>query len=167
MSIAIKSAIYGVCIALVMVTAGLLLVFKMGWYVLVPSKEFAALHASQAMLSQVSQWNQHKRTQLKAKAAKKATKRIAASATASVLPVVATVAATGATAYFLVEDHCDALAENFELDQMLIAGTEKFDTDRCLAEMEVEAKEWINEAKTEGKESFNELRRWISTLKFW
>lgn len=167
MSIAIKSAIYGVCLALAMVTAGLLLVFKMGWYVLVPSQEFATLTASQAMLSKVSQWNQHKRTQLKAKAAKKATKRIAASATASVLPIVATVAATGATAYFLVEDHCDALAENFELDQMLIAGTEKFDTDRCLAEMEVEAKEWINEAKTEGKESFNELRRWISTLKFW
>lgn len=167
MPLAIKSVIYGVCLALTLVAAGLMLVFQMGWYVLVPSKEFAALHASQAVLSQVSQWNQHKRSQLKAKAAKKATKRIATSATASVLPIVATVAATGATAYFLVEDHCDALAQNFELDQMLIAGAEKFDTDRCLAEMKVEAKEWVAEAKTEGRESFDELRRWISSLKFW
>jgi hypothetical protein len=167
MSLAIKSAIYGVCIALALVAAGLMLVFQMGWYVLVPSKEFAALHASQAVLSKVSQWNQHKRTQLKAKVAKKATKRIATSATASVLPIVSTVAATGAAAYFIIEDHCDALAENFELQQMLIAGTEKFDTDRCLAEMQIEAKEWVTEAKTEGNERMDELRRWISSLKFW
>ena len=167
MSLAIKSAIYGVGLALTLVAAGLMLVFKMGWYVLVPSKEFAALSASQAVLSKVGQWNQHKRTQLKAKVAKKATKRIASSAVAGALPIMATVAAAGATTYFLVEDHCDALAENFELEQMLVAGTEKYDTDRCLAEMKMEAKEWVIDAKTEGERNFHELRNWISSLKFW
>ena len=164
MSQAVKSILYGVVFSSIIFAVALMLVFKAGWYVLVPAHEFAALQASQKLLQTVGDWNQKKRAHIKSKVAKKGTKRIATSAVAGAIPMVATVTAAGVTAYFLIEDHCEDLADNYELEQLLVGGSDKFDAKQCLNEMKGEADVWLIDFKKEGDQSATEVRNWFSNI---
>jgi len=144
------------------VILGILLTVAIGWsaskyygYFVVPAASYLTYKAASEVLDRVRLKNSERKNGLQNKTAKKAGKRLASTAIAA--GTVGTIAVIGAGTIFLIEDHCDELAEINELNQLIEDSNEGFDYQVCFEETKEYVDIWKDEAKDYAEENWRSI----------
>jgi len=154
-----KGIVIGLVLGSLLTVATGVFVSRLGWgYALVPVGTYASFKASEAILNKINERNVQKKNSLKSKSTMRAGKRLSTSAISA--GTIGTIAVVGATTIFLIEDHCEQIAEIHETEAILNGENEMFDYNSCLKDSRELVKDWGDEAKAYTIENWKTIIEW-------